>query len=69
MADFKYLKLRGRIKEKYGTEGRFAEAIGISQVSLSRKFNDKVQFSADDIKLWCRLLDIPVEQSGNYFFE
>lgn len=69
MVEFKYLKLRGRIKEKYGTEGRFAEALGISHQSLSRKFNDKVQFSSDDIKQWCKLLEIPVEQSGLYFFE
>lgn len=69
MTDFKYLKLRGRIKEKYGTESKFAEAIGISKVSLSRKFNGKIQFSAEDIKLWCKFLDIPIEQSGNYFFE
>ena len=68
MTEFKYLKLRAKIKEKYGTEGRFAEELGISQVSVSRKFNDKAQFSSEDIKLWCRLLDIPIEESGNYFF-
>lgn len=68
MTEFKYLKLRAKIKEKFGTEGRFAEELGISQVSVSRKFNDKAQFSSEDIKLWCRLLDIPIEESGNYFF-
>ena len=68
MADFKYLKLRARIKEKFGTEGNFAEALGISQISLSRKFNDKVQFSSNDIRLWCELLEIPLEESGLYFF-
>ena len=68
MVDFKYAKLRARIKEKYGTEGRFAEALKVSQVSISRKFNGKVQFSSEDIKEWCSLLDIPVEESGLYFF-
>ena len=68
MPDFKYAKLRARIKEKFGTEGRFAEALNISQVTLSRKFNDKTQFSSDDIKTWCAVLEIPVEDAGLYFF-
>lgn len=68
MADFKYLKLRARIKEKFGTEGNFAEALGITHNSLSRKFNDKVQFSSNDIRIWCELLEIPLEESGLYFF-
>ena len=68
MTDFKYAKLRARIKEKYGTEGRFAEALNTSQVSVSRKFNDKTQFSSDDIKTWCAMLEIPIEESGLYFF-
>lgn len=66
--DFKYAKLRARIKEKYGTEGNFAEKLKTSPITVSRKFNDKTQFSSDDIKLWCSLLDIPLEESGLYFF-
>ena len=68
MTDFKYAKLRARIKEKYGTEGNFAEALGTSQISVSRKFNDKTQFSSDDIRTWCKLLEIPIAESGLYFF-
>lgn len=67
--EFKYAKLRGRIKEKYGTENEFAKnGLNISHVSLSRKLNDKTSFSSDDIKTWCRLLDIPIEEAGLYFF-
>lgn len=68
MADFKYAKLRARIREMYVTEGRFAEELGVSQVSISRKFNDKSQFSSDDIRRWCELLEIPVADAGLYFF-
>ena len=68
MAEFKYAKLRARIKEKYGTEGRFAEALNTSTVSVSRKFNDRTQFSSDDIRTWCSMLEIPIEESGLYFF-
>ena len=66
--DFKYAKLRARIKEKFGTEGNFAEALGTSQMTVSRKFNGKTQFSSEDIKQYCKLLDIPLEDAGRYFF-
>ena len=68
MSDFKYLKLRAKIKEMFGTEGNFAKALGISQNSLSRKLNGKIQFSSNDIRIWCDLLKIPLEESGIYFF-
>jgi len=66
---FKYSKLRARIREKFGTEGEFAKALNTSQVSVSRKFNDKTQFTSDDIKTWCNVLEIPIKDSGIYFFD
>ena len=66
---FKYARLRARIKEKYGTEGNFAEnGLKTSQITVSRKFNDRTQFSSEDIKQWCSLLEIPIEEAGLYFF-
>lgn len=65
---FEYGKLKGRIVEKYGTRGKFAEAAGISEVTVSKKLNEKTQFSQEDIVLWCRLLDIPILEAGSYFF-
>lgn len=66
--EFRYAKLRARIKEKFGTEGKFAEALGVSPITLSRKFNDRTQFSSEDIKKYCSLLDIPISDAGQYFF-
>jgi transcriptional regulator with XRE-family HTH domain len=68
MPNFKYAKLRGRIKEKFGTQGNFAKALGISQISVSRKLTGKVAFSSDDIEKWCKLLEIPIKEAGLYFF-
>ena len=34
---YTYNKLRGRIIEKYGSQSAFADEIGRSQVSVSRK--------------------------------
>ena len=34
---YTYNKLRGRIIEMYGTQGKFAEKLGISKNSVSKK--------------------------------
>ena len=68
MNDFK--KLRGRIKEKLGSEAKFAKCIGISAVSLSYTFSKKRYFSSVEIQKACKkdVLDIPKEEIGEYFF-
>ena len=63
-----YLKLRGRIVEKYGTIGAFADDIGLSKNSVSMKLNKKKGFSQSDILLWCEKLGIPKSDIGDYFF-
>ena len=51
-------KLKGRIVEKYLTQEKFAEVIGISSNSMSKKMNGKIGFSQKDIVKWSELLDI-----------
>lgn len=63
-----YPELRKRIKGKYLTYGNFAKALGMTKQNLSRKLVGDTGFSSKDIEKWCRLLDIPVEKSGKYFF-
>ena len=65
---YEYRKLIGRIIEKYGTRKSFAEAVGISENSMSMKLNGKTDFSRDEIARWAELLDIAVTDIGNYFF-
>ena len=65
---YKYKKLRGRIIEKFDTQEKFAKAIGISENSLSKKMQCKTGISQADIKLWASLLDISIEEYGEYFF-
>lgn len=64
----KYAELRGKIRAKYGTESQFADAIHLTSNSLSRKLNDKTDFSKRDMIVWCGLLDIPIEDVFKYFF-
>ncbi len=65
---YTYDKLRGRIVEKFGSQSKFAEFIGVSEITVSKKMNGKVQFDQDDIVLWCDALDIPITEAGYYFF-
>ena len=67
---FDYSKLIGRIIEKFGTRRAFAEAIGISENSMSQKLSHKMAITTDDIMEWSKpeLLDIPHNQIGAYFF-
>ncbi len=66
MLDFR--KLRGRIIEKYDTLENFAKSYGISLVSLSKKMNNKSQFTRKDILKMSEMLDIRKEEIGDYFF-
>lgn len=66
---YKYKKLRGRIVEKYGTQEKFAKAIGISETALSKKMQCKTGISQSDICLWSKLLGIQPEEYGEYFFK
>lgn len=67
---FDYSKLRGRIIEKFGTLRAFADAIGISHVSLSRKLQGKIAISVEDIIFWSNpeLLDIAPSEYHEYYF-
>lgn len=65
---YTYDKLRGRIIEKYGSQAKFSEVLGTSNITVSRKMSGNVGFSQKDMKKWGRLLDIDVSEFGEYFF-
>lgn len=65
---YDYSKLEGRIKEKFGTQAKFAEAINLSARSLSLKLNSIRGFKQDEISVSCRLLDIDHTEIPAYFF-
>lgn len=66
--EYDYSKLRGRIIEKFGTIGNFQKHLDVSNVVVSKKMNNKVRLSHDDITQWAELLEIPMDQIGVYFF-
>lgn len=65
---FDYSKLRGKIREVFGTQSKFATAMGLSNVSLSAKLNNNIAFTQSEINRACKLLSIPLEFIPIYFF-
>lgn len=63
-----YAKLRGRIREKFGTQEAFADAIGMNTVSLSQRLNGKLEWKTSEIVKACKALDIPLSENVDYFF-
>lgn len=65
---FDYSKLRGAIREKFGTQEAFAKAMGFSTATLSDKLNNKVQWNQKEIDKAVELLEISKEDIPIYFF-
>lgn len=63
-----FSKLKGRIIEKFGTQKKFAEALGVSNNLVSLKMQKRCEFSKEDMLRWGELLDIPPEQFYDFFF-
>ena len=65
---YDYRKLRGRIREVFGTEGEYAKQINRSQNYLTNVFNGKSYFSQRDITVGADALSIAESDIGCYFF-
>ena len=68
MQDRKFPKIRGAIREKYGTQASFAQALGVNPSTLVKKLSGKSPWSAEEVKRASILLDIPIERVALYFF-
>ena len=65
---FNYSRLLGRIREKGFTHADVAKHIGIVPSTFSLKLKCETVFNAYEIMAICKLLDIPAEEIGIYFF-
>jgi DNA-binding transcriptional regulator YdaS (Cro superfamily) len=63
-----YSELRGRICAVFGTQAAFAESLGISSCSVSKKLNGRSEWTADEIRKTCAILSIAPEEITHYFF-
>ena len=63
-----YAKLRGLIREKFGTQDAFAKAMGMNPASMSSKLTGKTEWTRAEIEKACILLEIPLAEAHLYFF-
>ena len=63
-----YAKLRGKIREVFGNQDKFAEAMEMDKSTLSLKLNNKAPWKDEEIERACLLLGILIEQVHEYFF-
>lgn len=63
-----YAKLRGKIREVFGTQEAFALAMGMNAATISGKLNGKSDWTRQEIGLACTLLHIPMDEMHIYFF-
>ena len=65
---FDFSKLRGKIKEIFGTQTVFANKMQMNEATLSNKLNNYVEFSPKEIIKSCILLNIAFSKIDEYFF-
>lgn len=65
---FDFSRLKGRITEKYGTQQRFAEALGATPTTVGYKLDGKRTWNQDEIISSCDLLEISYNDIPDYFF-
>lgn len=63
-----YSKLRGRIIEKCGTQGAFAQMMGLSERTTSLKLAGKIAFKQPEILKALEVLDLQDSDIQAYFF-
>lgn len=66
---YDYSKLVGKIKEKFGTQEKFADALDLGRVSLSLSLNSKREFSQKEINSAIELLNLEKTDIPEYFFK
>lgn len=66
---YKTEKLKARIIEKFGNQKAFAEALGMTEASLSRLLTSGKDWKGSMLMRAIELLEIPATQIDSYFFE
>ena len=68
-ARYNYSKLKGKIKELFDTQEKFALALGIGRVSLSQRLNGKLEFSQKEMDRAVEILNLKKSDIPSYFFD
>lgn len=63
-----YNKLAGKIKEVFGTQEKFAKALGMSDTTLIKRMKGISDWKGEEMFTSCVLLGIPFEEMHIYFY-
>jgi hypothetical protein len=66
---YDYSILIRKITEKFGTQHKFADTMGLSERSTSKRLNDKVCWKSREICKAISLLNLSNEEVANCFFK
>lgn len=64
-----FAKLRGKIKEVYGTNEAFAKAMNKDPSTISLKLNGRSSWTREEMEIALILLGVPAQEIYNYFFK
>lgn len=63
-----YDKLKGKIREVFGSQSAFADAMDKDNSTISLKLNGKSEWNRAEIEKACHLLKIDISEVPAYFF-
>lgn len=62
-------KLNGRVREYFGTQKLFGESLDLSEPSVNKKLNNKVDFTRSEIFESIQRLNLKPEEVVDIFFK
>lgn len=65
---FDYSKLYGKIREVFGTQEAFADAMELSRSAINKRLMQSVEWKSPEIVKACDLLGIVLTDAHLYFF-
>jgi transcriptional regulator with XRE-family HTH domain len=65
---FDYSELYKKIKDVFGTQEAFAEAMKMSRTAINARLTQKIEWKAPEIAKACELLGVPLRNAHLYFF-
>jgi hypothetical protein len=65
---FDYSKLYGKIREVFGTQEAFADAMEMSRTAVNARLKQNVEWKSPEIVKACGLLRIDLSEAHLYFF-
>ena len=65
---YDYSKLKGKIKEVFGTQNSFANELPMNEATLSNKLNNNSEFSQKEMSRTCDIFNESYAMIPVYFF-